>query len=73
MSQHKEAYVISYHGTLCHDYHGIPSTHSKNYIPTVLGLKEAMTRSSSHPFQYNLEMARLGAVYPVGREMLSGA
>ena len=26
MSQHKEAYVMpSYHGTLCHDYHSIPT------------------------------------------------
>ena len=25
MSRHKEAYVMSYHGALCHDYRGIPS------------------------------------------------
>ena len=24
MSQHRKAYVISYHGVLCHDYRGIP-------------------------------------------------
>ena len=26
MSRHKTGYVISYHGILCHDYHGIPNT-----------------------------------------------
>ena len=32
MSQHKEAYVISYHGALCHDYRGIPIVSSVHAV-----------------------------------------
>jgi len=35
ISQHKEAYVTSYHGVLCHNYHGIPNVkmHQFQNIP----------------------------------------